>query len=350
MAQISACCSEPLDHALDLIFVHNGGMDATRPTLQDIQTAAGRIAPHVHRTPVMTCGAIDSVTGRKIFMKCENLQKVGAFKARGACNAVMGLDDETAARGVVTHSSGNHAQALAWAAALRGIPAHIVMPTNAPEVKRRGVIGYGGIVHDCKPTVEDREFNADRVCRETGGTLIPPYDDPRIIAGQGTIALELMGQVPDLDAVIAPVGGGGMLSGVAIATRGLSPETRVFAAEPHHADDAYRSMASGKIEPMPSPDTMADGLRTTLGEHTFPVISDLVEEVLLVSEAEIASAMRLVMERAKLVVEPSAVVGIAAACQAAFKIRPDLERVGVVLSGGNFDLMNLANLLSVAER
>ena len=346
MVRISGCCSAPSDRAPDGDFVHNGGMDATRPGLDDIRIAAERIAPHVHRTPVVTCGAINDACGMEIFLKCENFQKVGAFKARGACNAVMGLDEDTAERGVVTHSSGNHAQALAWAASLRGIPAHIVMPTNAPAVKRRGVIGYGGIVHDCKPTVEDREQNADRVCRETGGTLIPPYDDPRIIAGQGTCALELLGQVPDLDAIICPVGGGGVLSGTAIATNALSPETTVYAAEPERADDAFRSMASGRIEPMDNPDTIADGLRTTLGEHTFPVIRDLVKEVLLVGEAEMAAAMRLVMERAKLVVEPSGAIGVAAASNPKVSHH---RRVGVIITGGNFDLMNLPALLSVAE-
>ena len=342
MVQTLACSLEPSATARDLISVHNGGMDATRPSLDDIRTAAKRIAPHLHRTPVLTCGAIDSATGMEIFLKCENFQKVGAFKARGACNAVMGLDEATAARGVVTHSSGNHAQALAWAAGLRGIPAHIVMPSNAPAIKRRAVEGYGGIVYECKPTVKDREENATRLCEETGGTLIPPYDDPRIIAGQGTCALELIAQVPDLDAIICPVGGGGMLSGTAIATKALAPETIVYAAEPERADDAFRSKASGKIEPMENPDTIADGLRTTLGEHTFPVIRDLVKDVLLVSEAQIAAAMRLVMERAKIVVEPSGAVGVAAACADTFNQH---QRVGVIVTGGNLDLNELSRLL-----
>ena len=318
-------------------------MDATRPTLDDIRAAAAQIAPHVHRTPVLTCGAIDSAAGMEVFLKCENFQKVGAFKARGACNAVMGLDEETAARGVVTHSSGNHAQALAWAAGLRDIPAHIVMPKNAPAIKRRAVEAYGGIVHECEPTVKDREANASRVCEETGGTLIPPYDDPRIIAGQGTCALELLGQVPDLDAIICPVGGGGMLAGTAITTNALSPQTTVYAAEPEQADDAFRSMASGQIEPMDNPRTIADGLRTTLGEHTFPVISDIVKAVLLVSESEIAAAMRLTMERAKIVVEPSGAVGVAAACKDSFNMH---KRVGIIVTGGNVDLDQLPELLA----
>jgi threonine dehydratase len=277
-----------------------------------------------------------------VFLKCENFQKVGAFKARGACNAVLSLDEATAARGVVTHSSGNHAQALAWAASLRGIPAHIVMPTNAPPIKRRAVEGYGGTIYECEPTVKDREHTAARVANETGATLIPPYDDPRVIAGQGTCALELLGQVPDLDAIICPVGGGGMLSGSAIATKALSPKTTIYAAEPKQADDAFRSKVSGKIEPMENPDTIADGLRTTLGEHTFPVLRDLVEEVRLVSESEIAAAMRLVMERAKIVVEPSGAVGIAAVCDDTFNQH---HRVGVIVTGGNLDLNELPKLL-----
>ncbi len=322
-------------------------MSDTRPTINDIRSAAERIAPHVHRTPVVTCEAINRATGREIFLKCENLQKVGAFKARGACNAVMGLDDDTAKRGVVTHSSGNHAQALAWAAAKRGIPANIVMPTNAPSIKRKAVLEYGGIVHDCKPTIEDRERNALRVSKETGGTIIPPYDDHRIIAGQGTAGLELLGQVPELDAVITPVGGGGLLSGMAIVMEALSPKTKRFAAEPFKADDAYRSLASGKIEPMPHPDTIADGLRTTLGKLTFPIIKDLIEEIFLVQEKEIGSALRLVMERAKLVVEPSGVVAVAAVCGHAFRERPGIQRVGIVLTGGNVDLAKLPEFLAL---
>ena len=327
--------------------MHNAPMSDTRPTIDDIRLAAERIAPHIHRTPVLTCEAINRATGREIFLKCENLQKVGAFKARGACNAVMGLDDKTAERGVVTHSSGNHAQALAWAAAKRGIPANIVMPTNAPSIKRKAVIEYGGIVHECQPTIEDRIRTAQLVSEETGGSIIPPYDDHRIIAGQGTVALELMGQVPDLDAVITPVGGGGMLSGVAIAMNALSPNTSRFAAEPAQADDAYRSLASGNIEPMPNPDTIADGLRTTLGARTFPIIKDLIEEIFLVQEHQIARAMRLVMERAKLVVEPSGVVAVAAACDRAFRERSGMKRIGIVITGGNVDLTKLPEFLAL---
>lgn len=297
------------------------------------------IAPHVHRTPVFTCGAIDCAAGCEVVLKCENFQKIGAFKARGACNAVLSLDDSVACHGVVTHSSGNHAQALAWAASLRGIPAHIVMPTNSSPIKRRAVEGYGGKIYDCEPTVESRRRTAAHVASDTGATMIHPYNDPRIIAGQGTCALEFLGQAPDLEAIVVPVGGGGLLAGTAITTNALAPEIKVFAAEPANADDAFRSKASGRIEPMENPNTIADGLRTTLGDLTFPVLRDLVQAVLLVSEEEIAAAMRLVMERAKLVVEPSGAVGIAAVCTDAF-VGHQFKKVGVIVTGGNVDLFS----------
>lgn len=308
-------------------------------TLDSIREAARRIKPHAHRTPVMTCSTLSDRAGLDLRLKCENFQKVGAFKFRGACNAVFRLSDSEARRGVVTHSSGNHAQALALAARIRGIPAHIVMPRNAPAVKREAVEGYGGIVYPCEPTVADREATADRVRAETGATLIPPYNHPDVIAGQGTIALEFLEQCPDLAALIVPIGGGGMISGVAIAATSLRPSIAVIAAEPALADDAARSKASGKIEPISKDITIADGLRTSLGELTFPVVRDLVREVVTVSEAEIVAAMRLVFERAKLVIEPSAAVGVAVALA---KRSPALRAVdgpvGIVLCGGNVDL------------
>jgi threonine dehydratase len=318
----------------------------TRPTLDDVRAAARRIEPFVHRTPIARCAAIDDLAGCDVHLKCENLQKVGAFKARGAMNAVQLLDDETAARGVVTHSSGNHAQALAWAARTRGIPAHIVMPTNAPAVKRRAVEGYGGLVHDCEPTLASRLETCDRVARETGGSIVPPYDDDRIIAGQGTLALELLGQVPHLDAVIVPVGGGGMISGVATVVKALSPQVRVIGAEPALADDAARSKITGSIQPHDGDPTatIADGLRTTLGERTFPIIRDLVDEIVTVDEAAIRAALRVVLERSKLVIEPSAAVGVAVAVDPAFRERGH-RTIGVVLCGGNLDLSILPDLL-----
>jgi threonine dehydratase len=309
--------------------------------LQDVRAAARRIAGLAHRTPVATCATIDRIAGRRVFFKCEHLQKVGAFKFRGACNAVTKLPDELAARGVVTHSSGNHAQAVALAARMRGIDAHIVMPSSALAVKRRAVEGYGGRVVACEPTLEARETMAGAVIAETGATFIHPYHHPDIIAGQGTSALELLEQVPQLDAIVAPVGGGGLLSGICIAAKGVDPAVRVFAAEPLGADDAARSMAAGKLILQTGPDTIADGLLTSLGELTWPIIRDHVERVVTVSEEEIVAAMQLAWERAKLLIEPSAAVAVAAVLAEEFRAVEGIDRVGVVLSGGNADLDNL---------
>ncbi len=306
--------------------------------LAAIRAAAERIAPFAHRTPVVTCATLDRLAGRKLFFKCEHLQKAGAFKFRGACNAVMKLPEDVAARGVVTHSSGNHAGALALAGKLRGIPVHVVMPTNASPVKRRAVEEYGGTVIECEPTQKARESTAQALLAKTGGTLIPPYDHPDIIAGQGTIALELLQQVPDLDAMIMPVGGGGMVTGVALAFRELRPALHVFAAEPAGADDAARSKASGRLIPQSKPKTIADGLLTSLGELTWPVVRDLVEDVITVGEDEIIQAMRLAWERAKLMIEPSSAVPLAAVISDRFRRIHGIQRIGVVLSGGNVNL------------
>lgn len=306
--------------------------------LAAIREAHDRIRPHVHETPVLTSETMDRRAGRRLFFKCENLQKGGAFKGRGATNAIAKLDDATAARGVVTHSSGNHAQAVAIAARARGIPAHIVMPTDAPRVKRAAVEGYGATVHPCEPTLEARTRTAARLIEQTGGTLVPPYDHPDVIAGQGTTALELIAQVPALDAVIVPVGGGGLLAGMTLALRELAPAVRVFAAEPSGADDAARSKASGERVARHEPKTICDGLKTTLGELTWPVVRDLVEDVLLVEDLMTVPAMKLLFERMKLVVEPSGAVGLAAAFGSRFRALDGLERVGVVLTGGNVDL------------
>lgn len=311
-------------------------------SIESIREAMRRVAPHVHRTPVMTCSTISRRAGLDLRFKCENFQKVGAFKFRGACNAIFKLGEAEARRGVVTHSSGNHAQAVALAARIRGIPAHIVMPTNAPAVKREAVEGYGGIVYQCAPTVTDRETTADRVCRETGGTLIPPFNHPDVIAGQGTLAIELLEQCPELCAIVVPIGGGGMISGVAIAAKAIKPSIRIIAAEPENADDAARSKRLGAIQPVSRETTIADGLRTSLGDLTFPVVRDLVDEVATVSESEIIAAMRLVFERAKLVIEPSAAVGVAVALSKRSKCLTAAEGpVGVVLCGGNVDLDDL---------
>lgn len=314
-----------------------GGMDEP-VALDDIRQAAERIAPYAHRTPVMTSSALDAMSGRRVFFKCELFQKVGAFKFRGAMNAVMKLPAEAQARGVVTHSSGNHAQALALAARLRGIQAHIVMPDNAPAVKRRAVEGYGAHIYPCEPTQAAREAGAERVVRETGGTLIPPYDHPDVIAGQGTLALELMEQAPDLDAIVVPVGGGGLISGVALAAHGVRPALRIVGAEPSGADDAARSKQAGRRLPQNDPRTVADGLRTSLGDLTWPVVRDHVERIVTVDDEQIMLAMRLVWERMKLVIEPSAAVGVAVVLDDAFRALDGIERVGVVLCGGNVDL------------
>lgn len=306
------------------------------PDLDAIVAAANRIAPFAHRTPVVTGRTLDEVAGRRLFFKCENLQRVGAFKFRGASNAVLSLPAAAVGRGVVTHSSGNHAQALALAARLRGVAAHIVMPATAPAVKRAAVAGYGASITSCDPTLAAREETTRRVMAETGATLIHPYDDPRVIAGQGTAALELLDEVPDLDTVVAPVGGGGLLAGTCLAVHGRLSRARIVAGEPAGADDAYRSLRAGRIIPSENPHTIADGLLTSLGEWTFPIIRDHVAAVVTVSDGEIVAAMRLIWERLKLIVEPSAAVALAAVlCGRAGDLG---ERVGVILSGGNVDL------------
>ena len=314
-------------------------------TIDDIRRAAKMIAPWARRTPVMTCSALDRIAGRQLFFKCEPWQKSGSFKFRGAANAVRNLPESDAAKGVVTHSSGNHAQALALVAKLRGIPAHIVMPTSASAVKRRAVEEYGGHVVPCAPNLAARETTTAQVQAQTGAVLIPPYDHPHIMAGQGTAALELLDEVPDLDALLAPVGGGGLMSGVTIAARGVRPTIRLFAAEPKGADDAARSRAAGKRIPQTAPKTIADGLLTSLGELTWPIIRDLVEDVLTVEESEIVMAMRLTWERAKLMIEPSSAVPVAAALAPSFRARPGMEKIGIILSGGNVDLDHLPWML-----
>ena len=309
--------------------------------LTAVRAAAKRIASCVHRTAVMTCGTLDELAGRQLFFKCEIFQKTGSFKFRGACNAVLSLPDDQARRGVVTHSSGNHAQALALAAKLRGVEAHIVMPRTTHAVKRNAVEGYGGKFYLCEPTLVARQTLVAEVAERTGAVLIPPYDHPDIIAGQGTAVLELLEQVDDLDAVIAPVGGGGLMSGTSVAARGLNPDIRLFAAEPAGANDAARSMAAGKLIPQTGPDTICDGLLTSLGDLTWPIVRDHVERVMTPDDDEIINAMRLTWERAKLLVEPSAAVAVAVALSDEFKSLADLSRVGVILSGGNADLDNL---------
>jgi threonine dehydratase len=307
------------------------------PTIEDVKAAAERIGPFVHRTPVMTCRTIDRIAGATIFFKCENLQKVGAFKARGAVNAVMSLDDESADRGVATHSSGNHAAALAMAASIRGVPAHVVMPSTAPQVKKDAVAGYGAEITECEPNLDARESTLAEVVDRTGATFIHPYDDPVVIAGAGTTALELLEDHPDLDAIIAPVGGGGQLSGVAIV--GASAGVEVYGAEPLGADDAFRSIRDGVIYPSVDPRTICDGLLTSLSELTYTIIRENTAGILTVTEEAVIEAMRLIWTRAKLVVEPSGAVPLAAVLEHGGRFRG--RRLGLILSGGNVDLDHL---------
>ncbi len=306
-----------------------------RPDLQDIRSAYRRIGPYVLKTPVLTCTSLDQMAGAKLFFKCENFQRAGAFKFRGACNAVFSLSDDEAWRGIATHSSGNFAAALSLAARKRGITARIVMPSNASPVKVDAVKGYGGIITFCEPTLTSRESTAEQVIKETGATFIHPYNDYRIIAGQATAALELIEEIENLDFLLAPVGGGGLLSGTAITALALSPKIKVIGCEPKNADDAYRSMKAGRIIPSENPNTIADGLKTSLGDKTFPIIRDLVDEILLATEEEIIAAMRHIFERMKIVVEPSAAVPLAVLLSNQLNVAD--KNVGVILSGGNVD-------------
>jgi threonine dehydratase len=310
---------------------------------QRIIEAHERIRARIHRTPVLTSVSLDKLAGAELFFKCENLQKTGSFKIRGATNAIFSLPEEEARRGVVTHSSGNHAAAVACAAGWRGIPASIVMPKNAPGIKCRAVEGYGGKITFCEPNVTSRSETAARIQAETGAVMVHPYDDDRIIAGQATAAKELLEEVPDLDAVLAPVSGGGLLSGTCLGAKGARAGIRVYGCEPERADDAYRSIKSGKLQALESSDTIADGLRASLAARTFAILQKNVDGILLVSEAEIVGAMRLVWERMKIVIEPSSAVALAPLLRKdglkemgmTGRVKP---RIGVILSGGNVEL------------
>lgn len=306
----------------------------SEPTLADVEAAAERIGPHVHRTPVLTSRLLDAWAGAELICKCENFQRVGAFKIRGATNAVRSLTDTEAARGVAAHSSGNHAAAVALAARERGIPAHVVMPSGSNATKLAAVAGYGARIIQCEPTLAAREAALAKVLAETGAVEIPPFDDDRIIAGAGTAALELLDEVADLDTVVAPVGGGGLLSGTAVAVGGRSPATRVVGAEPLAVDDAHRSLSTGVRQPATGAATVADGLRANLSDRTLALITAHVERIVTVDEDAIVAAMRMVWERMKLVIEPSAAVAVAAVASGQVPGR----RIGVILSGGNVDL------------
>lgn len=306
------------------------------PTLEAIREAHARIAPHIHRTPVFRSSSLERMAGAELFFKCENLQKTGSFKVRGAMNVIFSLPDAVAGRGVVTHSSGNHGAAVAYGARQRGIPAWIVVPRNAPEVKRRAIADFGGEIIPCEPTMEARQAAAAEVLERTDATLVHPYDDDRIIAAQGTATVELLEDVGSLDIILAPVSGGGLLSGTAIAAQSLQQGIRVVGCEPSGADDAWRSLRSGQLQKNEKPETIADGLRASLSERTFAILRDRIEEIALISEEEILQGMRLVWERLKLVIEPSSAVTAAAVLLQ--KVDVSGKRVGVVLSGGNVDL------------
>ena len=304
------------------------------PSFDDVRAAAERIAPFVHRTPIMTSATLDRDIDARVFFKCENFQKVGAFKARGAVNTVLSLSEEEAAGGVITHSSGNHAAALAYAAGIRAIPCTVVMPDDAPAVKVKAVRGYGAEVVFCMQ--HEREAACDREMRARGATMVHPFDDPRVVAGQGTAALELFEEVPDLDVVVAPVGGGGLLSGTALAATGMRPGIRVIGAEPEAVDDAHRSLQTGIRQPrVPDPTTWADGLLTGLGEIGFAILTATGAEIVTITEDALLAAALFHLERMKLVVEPSGAAGLAAIRKVAGEITG--LRVGVIISGGNTD-------------
>lgn len=309
------------------------------PTLADIQATFNEIKPLIHRTPVMTSNTIDRMSGAHLFFKCENFQKVGAFKMRGAASAAMRLTSEERARGLATHSSGNHGQAVARAAQLLGIPAYIVMPENAPQVKKQAAQSYGAKIISCAPTLASREATLEKVVAETGATFIHPFNDYNVIAGQATAALELMEDVSGLDVIMAPVGGGGLMSGTALMVKYLSHDIKAIGAEPKMVDDAYRSLKAGKIMGNETTNTVADGLRTTLGERSFEILSKELEEILTVEEDEIIHAMRLIWERMKIIIEASCAVPLAAVLKN--KERFKNQRIGIILTGGNVDLGNL---------
>ncbi|EEF51168.1 serine racemase isoform X1 [Ricinus communis] len=309
--------------------------------ISSIREAHARINPFIHKTPVLSSESLNALSGRKLFFKCECFQKGGAFKFRGACNAIFSLDDDQTAKGVVTHSSGNHAAALSLAAKLRGIPAYIVVPKTAPRCKVENVIRYGGQVIWSEPSLHSRESVATKVVQETGAVLIHPYNDRRIISGQGTISLELLEQAPQIDTIIVPISGGGLISGVALAAKSINPSIRILAAEPKGANDAAQSKAAGEIITLPETNTIADGLRASLGSLTWPVVRDLVDDVITLEDNEIVEAMKLCYEILKVAIEPSGVIGLAAILSDSFQKNPnwkDCSNIGIILSGGNVDL------------
>lgn len=309
------------------------------PTFEDVVEAHARIAPHIHRTPVLTSSFLNELTGAELFFKCENFQKAGAFKVRGASNAVFGLREDQLARGVATHSSGNHALSLSYAAGRRGIPCTVVMPRTAPQAKKDAVRGYGGVIVECEPSTSSREAVFAEVQARTGADFVHPYNDPRVIAGQGTCSRELMEQVEGLDVVVAPIGGGGMISGTCLTLSTIAPGVEIFAAEPVNADDAARSFRAGHIIADDAPDTVADGLKVPLKELTWHFVKRHVTDVLTATEEEIVEAMKLHWKRMKIVIEASCSVPLAVILKNPERCRG--KRVGVILTGGNVDLDKL---------
>ncbi len=309
------------------------------PTMDDMMAAHERIKPYVHRTPVLTSTFMNDLTGAELFFKCENFQKAGAFKVRGASNAVFGLPDDMLAKGVATHSSGNHALSLSYAAGRRGIPCTVVMPRTAPQAKKDAVIGYGGKIVECAPSTSSREAIFAEVVKETGAEFVHPYNDPRVIAGQGTCSRELIEQVDNLDAVIAPIGGGGMISGTCLTLSNLAPNVKIYAAEPEQADDAARSFKAGHIIADDAPETVADGLKVPLKELTWHFVSNHVTDILTASEDEIIEAMKLIWKRMKIVMEPSSAVPLATILKNKNLFAG--KRVGIIITGGNVDLDHL---------
>ncbi|MEX0646415.1 MAG: pyridoxal-phosphate dependent enzyme [Balneolaceae bacterium] len=312
---------------------------SSHPQFPDIQDAVRRISPHIKKTPVLTSQYFNDLTGSDIYFKCENFQKIGAFKFRGACNSILSKTDDQLRHGVITHSSGNHAQAVALAARMKGVKATIVMPENAPDIKIKAVRGYGADLIFCEPTIKARIETAKKVVEETGAYFVHPYNDPAVIAGQGTCAKELLEEIPDLDIIIAPVGGGGLLSGTSIAARHINPNIQIVGVEPEIADDAYRSFQTGTLQPVERTDTIADGLRTSLGELPFSIIRQNVDEMVTVSEESIIRNMRQIWERMKIIVEASGSVTLAAVTDQ--KINCEGKKTGVLLTGGNADLDHL---------
>ena len=316
-------------------------MEKYAASIDDVRAAAERIKGIGHRTPILTSKTLDQMAGRKLFFKCENFQKIGAFKFRGGWNSVSMLSDDEAEKGVCTHSSGNHAQAVAYSAQKRGIPAYIVMPNNSPDVKINAVEGYGANVTLCKPTLDARKSTLKEIAERTDATVIHPFNNPNVIAGQGTAALEMIEDLGELDAMIAPIGGGGLMSGTCITTRNLLPKARLFGAEPKGADDAYRSLKEGRLLPQENPNTICDGLLTSLGENTWNILRDHLETIYTVSDEEVIKAMKLIWERMKIIIEPSCATPFAVVMSPEFKKLEGIEKVGIILTGGNVDLSKL---------